>query len=233
MVPIPVIRRGAANTRVGMGITPGSGKCDLRMKSKGLVLGVGVGALLLLVFMGWRMLATSYTYQGSLLETPVPAPDIELGDQHGDLFRLSDQRGKVVLLAFGYTNCPDVCPTTLAQFKLIKSGLGSAADAVRFVFITVDPERDTPERLNQYLGSFDADFIGLSSSRSDLEPTWQKYGVFQQKQEADSSGNYTVDHTSRIYAIDMNGNFRLTYPYDMQASAIVEDVRHLVEESQQ
>jgi protein SCO1/2 len=216
-----------------MGITLSSGKHGLRMKSKGLVLGVGAGALLLLVFMGWRMLAAPYTYQGSLLETPVPASDIELNDQHGSLFRLSDQRGKVVLMAFGYTNCPDVCPTTLAQFKQIKSSLGSAADSVRFVFITVDPERDTRERLNQYLGSFDPDFTGLSSSRSDLEPIWQKYGVFQQKQTPDSSGNYTVDHTSRIYAIDKNGNYRLTYPYDIDASAIAEDVHQLVEEGLQ
>lgn len=203
------------------------------MNSKGLILGVGAAALLLLAFVGWRMLAAPYSYQGSILKTPVPAPDIELGDQDGNLFRLSEQRGKVVLIAFGYTNCPDVCPTTLAQFKQIKSGLGSDADSVRFVFITVDPERDTPERLGLYLGSFDPDFTGLSGNRSDLEPIWQKYGVFQQKQAADSSGNYTVDHTSRIYAIDMVGNYRLTYPYDMDASAIVEDVQHLVEDGLQ
>ena len=203
------------------------------MKSKGLVLGVGGAVLLLLALVGWQLLAKPYTYHGSLLETPVLAPDIELGDQHGNLFHLSDQRGKVVLLAFGYTNCPDVCPTTLAQFKQIKASLGSAAESVRFVFITVDPERDTPERLKRLLGSFDPDFTGLTSSSSDLEPVWQNYGVFQQKQAPDSSGNYEVDHTARIYAIDKNGNFRLTYPYDMDASAIVEDVRHLVEENLQ
>ncbi len=106
-------------------------------------------------------------------------------------------------------------------------------NSVRFVFITVDPERDTPERLSLFLGAFDPDFTGLSGSRSDLEPVWQKYGVFQQKHEPDSSGNYTVDHTSRIYAIDKNGNYRVTYPYDIDASAIVEDVRHLVEEGLQ
>jgi protein SCO1/2 len=146
---------------------------------------------------------------------------------------LSDQQGKVVLLAFGYTNCPDVCPITLAQFKQIKAGLGSDAESVRFVFITVDPERDTPERLSLFLGSFDPEFSGLTSSRSSLEPVWQEYGVFQQKQAPDSTGNYTVDHTARIYVIDKSGNFRLTYPYDMDASGIIEDVNHLVVESQQ
>jgi protein SCO1 len=200
------------------------------MKYKGLVLGVGAAVLLLLTLAGWRLLAKPYAYHGSLLETPVPAPEIELGDQHGNLFRLSEQRGQVTLIAFGYTNCPDVCPTTLAQFKQIKSGIGNAADSVHFVFITVDPERDTPERLRQFLGAFDPEFTGLSGSRSELEPVWQKYGVFQQKQAPDSSGNYTVDHTSRIYAIDKNGNFRLTYPYDLDAPAIVDDVRHLAEE---
>jgi protein SCO1/2 len=203
------------------------------MKSKGLVLGVGGAVLLLLALVGWRLLAKPYAYHGSMLETPVTAPEIHLGDQEGNSFSLGDQRGKVVLLAFGYTNCPDVCPITLAQFKQIKAGLGGDAALVRFVLITVDPERDTPERLKQYLGSFDPEFTGLTSSRSDLERVWQEYGVFQEKQAPDSSGNYAVDHTARIYAIDKGGNFRLTYPYDMQASAIVEDVRHLVEESLQ
>ena len=203
------------------------------MKSKGLVLGVGGALLLLLALVGWQLLAKPYTYHGSLLETPVRAPEIELGDQHGNRFRLSDQRGKVVLLAFGYTNCPDVCPTTLAQFKQIKAGLGNDAESVRFAFITVDPERDTPERLSQFLGAFDPEFTGLGGSRSDLEQVWQEYGVFQQKQAPDSAGNYAVDHTARIYAIDENGNFRLTYPYDMDAAAIVEDVHHLVKESLQ
>ena len=203
------------------------------MKSKGLVLGVGGAVLLLLALVGWRLLAQPYAYHGSLLETPVLAPEIQLGDQVGETFSLREQRGKVVLLAFGYTNCPDVCPTTLAQFKQIKAGLGEDAAPVRFVFITVDPERDTPERLKLYLGSFDPEFTGLTSSRSDLEQVWQEYGVFQQKQAPDSSGNYEVDHTARIYAIDKTGNFRLTYPYDMEFSGIVEDVRHLVEESVQ
>jgi protein SCO1/2 len=203
------------------------------MKSKSLVLGVGGAVLVLLALVGWRLLAKPYAYHGSLLETPVLAPEIHLNDQDGHSFNLGDQRGKVVLVAFGYTNCPDVCPTTLAQFKQIKAGLGDDAASVRFVLITVDPERDTPERLKQYLGSFDRQFTGLTSSRSDLERVWQEYGVYQQKHAPDSAGNYEVDHTARIYAIDKGGNFRLTYPYDMQASAIVEDVRHLVEESLQ
>jgi protein SCO1/2 len=203
------------------------------MKSKGLMYGVGGVVLLLLALVGWRSLAQPYTFHGSLLETPVLAPEIQLGDQDGKPFSLSDQRGQVVLLAFGYTNCPDVCPTTLAQFKQVKAGLGDDAALVRFLFITVDPERDTPERLKLYLGSFDPAFTGLTSSRSELERVWQEYGVFQQKQAPDSSGNYAVDHTARIYAIDKTGNFRLTYPYDIEVSAIVEDVRHLVEESVQ
>jgi protein SCO1/2 len=203
------------------------------MKSSILVIGVGGALLLLLALVGGRLLTKPYTYHGSLLETPVKAPEIELGDQHGNLFRLSDQRSQVILLSFGYTHCPDVCPTTLAQFKLIKSGLENDSDSVRFVFVTADPERDTPERLKLFLGSFDPDFTGLSGSRPDLEPVWKNYGVYQERQAPDSTGNYVVDHTARIYAIDKRGNFRLTYPYDMDVSDIIDDVRQLVKESQQ
>jgi protein SCO1/2 len=203
------------------------------MKTKSMLLGVGGAILLLLALAGWQLLSKPYTYHGSLLETSVPAPEIALDDQHGNLFQLSDHRGQIVLLAFGYTNCPDVCPTTLAQFKLIKAGLGKDADSVRFVFVTVDPERDTPERLKTFLSSFDPDFIGLSSSRSDLESVWQNYGVYQERQAPDSNGNYAVDHTARIYAIDKDGNFRLTYPYDFDAASIIADVHHLVQEQSQ
>jgi protein SCO1/2 len=196
------------------------------------VLFVGVGALLglILLAVGWKALAQPYAYQGSLIEPAMPAAEIESLDQNGNLFRLSEQRGKVILLAFGYTNCPDVCPTTLAQFKQIKSQLGAQAAETQFVLITVDPERDTPQRMKLYLDQFDPSFIGISGDRSELEPIWKNYFVYQAKRDTGSAAGYMVDHTSRVYAIDKEGNLRLTYPYEIGQDAIFADVRHLVQE---
>jgi len=101
---------------------------------------------------------------------------------------------------------------------------------VRFIFITVDPERDTVEQIRPYLKNFDPSYIGLTETRSKLESVWQDYGVYQQSQDADENGNYEVDHTSRVYLVDKQGNWRLTYPFEAETSAIVADVRHLLKQ---
>ena len=199
-------------------------------KSKLGTVGLGVVIGLVLVLVIWQVFTQDYTYQGSLIDPPVPAADFELTDQHGQTFRLSDQRGKVVLIFFGYTHCPDVCPVTLSEFKLIKSKLGNQADEVSFVFITVDPERDTLEKLGDHLANFDAGFIGLSGDRSSLEEVWMSFGVYQAKQETSSAAGYLVDHTARVYAIDVDGNWRLTYPFGMESDKLFQDVRHLIQE---
>lgn len=172
----------------------------------------------------------SYTYQGSFIDPPVAAADFTLTDQHGQPFRLSDQQGKVVLIAFGYTNCPDVCPLTLANFKKVKADLKDQASSVQFAFVTVDPERDTQKRLESYIDSFDPAFIGLSGDMGDLESVWKSYGVYRAKRETGSASGYAMDHTSRLYTIDKAGNLRLTFPFDMDEAAIVSDLRHLAEE---
>ena len=182
------------------------------------------------IMVGWQALSRPYTFQGSLIDPPIEAADFELTDQNGQTFRLSEHQGKVVLIFYGYTNCPDVCPLTLSDFKLIKADLGEQADQVNFVFITVDPERDSQERLKAYLANFDPVFSGLTGSRSELESVWKAYGVYQAKQETGSAAGYLVDHTARTYAIDKQGNLRLTYPFEMERQAILDDVRHLVQE---
>lgn len=172
----------------------------------------------------------SYVYQGSLIDPPAPAADFALTDQHGQPFRLSDQQGKVVLIAFGYTNCPDVCPLTLANFKEIKAELKDQVGEVQFAFVTIDPERDTQERLQAYIGSFDPEFIGLSGDMSDLESVWKSYGVYRSKRDTGSASGYAMDHTSRLYTIDKSGNLRLTFPFDMDQMAVASDLRHLAQE---
>jgi protein SCO1 len=191
--------------------------------------GVVIGLALTLVI-GWYLLDQNYRYQGAVIEPPAQAYDFTLTDQNGNLFRLSDQKGKIVLIFFGYTHCPDVCPITLSEFKKIKTMLGDQADQVRFVYITVDPERDTVEQINSFLQNFDPTFIGLTNDRTSLEPVWKAYGVYQQKQDTSSAVGYLVDHSTRTYLIDSQGFWRINYPYGMESEKIAQDLRHLMKE---
>jgi protein SCO1/2 len=116
----------------------------------------------------------------------------------------------------------------LTEFLQIRSKLGQAAAHVSFVFITVDPERDTAERMRKYLTNFDPEIIGLTGERSELEPVWVDYGVYQARVEGSSDENYLVDHSSRVYVIDRDGNLRLTYLFGTDSKLITDDIRHLV-----
>ena len=186
--------------------------------------------LLATIGAAWFFMDQSYTYQGVLIDPPAQATDFSLKDQYGNTFRLSEQRGEVVLIFFGYTNCPDVCPVTLSEFKRIKADLGDQADRVRFVFITVDPERDTQERMQTYMNNFDSTFIGLSGERTELEPIWKAYGVYQDRQDLGSAAGYLVDHSAIIYVIDQQGRWRLDYTFGMEVEKITKDLQYLLRE---
>ncbi len=188
----------------------------------------GIIALVVLVIAGAEGFARNYAFRGSLIDPPFSAPDITLNDQNGQPFRLSDQRGRIVLIFFGYTHCPDICPTTLAQFKQARTQLGSQADQVRFVFITVDPQRDTAERMKTYLAALDPTIIGLSGSEADLTPVWSHYGVYRQKQAGPTPDDYSMDHSTQVYLVDKQGNLRLTYAYGTPTDNMVQDIRYLL-----
>ena len=154
--------------------------------------------------------------------------NIKLIDHNGKQFTLSDYKGKVVLVFFGFTHCPDVCPMTLHTFKKIKQELKTEGK-VKFVYITVDPNRDTNERLKESLENFGSDFIGLTGSKEVLDSTYAAYGVFSEKIEMPESAlGYTISHTSRIFVIDRNGNWRLLIPYDSPLEDILHDIRLLL-----
>ena len=168
--------------------------------------------------------------QGLAIDPPAPAADFRLTDHHGRPFQLSAQRGHAVLLFFGYTHCPDVCPAALVTFKAIKEQLGNAASRVRFVFITVDPERDTPERLRAYVGYYDPDFVGLWGTPEQMKAVQAAYGVLAQKEpQAGAPGGYWVVHTAATMLVDPQGNLRAIYPFGTSAKAIAADLRRLVE----
>ena len=171
-------------------------------------------------------------------DKPKPAPDLLLTDQYGRPFSLSTQKGKVVIVYFGYTSCPDVCPVTLAQLTQVWTGLGpEQAKFFQPIFVTVDPERDTEQVIAQYLSAFDSavggdqglGFIGLRGAPADLDPVRAAYGVQAEKRpQPGSAVGYTVDHTANIYVIDTAGILQEWFPYGASVDDILWDVRYLI-----
>jgi protein SCO1/2 len=199
------------------------------MKARGwVILALGVVVLVAAGIAGGC--ARPYTFHGSLLDPAAAAPDFALTDQDGEPFRLSDQRDRVVLLFFGYTHCPDVCPATLALFKQARERLGSQAEGADFVFITIDPDRDTSERLRDHLARIDPTIIGLSGTLEELEPVWAGYGVYRLEQPGTGETGPLFDHSARVYVVDRQGDLRLTYPFGFDVDEFAQDVSHLIQE---
>jgi protein SCO1/2 len=192
-------------------------------------LGFGIALGLGLVF-GSQSFIHPYQYKGSLINPPFAASDLKLTDQNGGQFQLSSLRGKVILLFFGYSSCPDVCPATLAKFKQVRASLGDQARETAFLFITVDPVRDTPAVLKTYLAKFDPSIVGLTGDRTQLTTVWKAYGVYQQDQAPSASLVAMVDHSSYVYVIDRAGNMRETFTFDDPITGITGDVKHLLGE---
>ena len=169
------------------------------------------------------------SFRGTEMPAGLEVPDFQLVDQGNRPFQLSSQRGAVVLLFFGYTFCPDVCPLTLSHWKKIAGLLGSASDSVRFVYITVDPARDTPEQLSSHLSVFDEDFFGLTGDPKDLDQIYKTFGVIHEKvQIAESSAGYLMNHTARTNLVDQDGNWRLTFAYNTAPELIAHDIQLLL-----
>ena len=172
-----------------------------------------------------------YRFRGSVSQPPSPAADFTVTDQHGQPFTLSKQRGNVVALFFGFTNCPDVCPTTLSEMKTIRERLGNDADKLKVVFVSIDPERDTPERLGRYMASFDPTFIGGSTPQALLDPIMQAYGVSAIKRELPNSAmGYTMDHSAFTYLIDAKGDLRVLFAYGSTIDDMTSDIRYLIKQ---
>lgn len=174
-----------------------------------------------------------YTFHGTVINPPLPVTDFTLQTANDKAFRLSEQKGKIVLLFFGYTSCPDVCPVTLATFKQVYDNLGDDSQKVRFVMITADPDRDTPEKVAEYVMRFNSEFIGLSGNLSALEPIWKQLGVFVEKQESGSAAGYLVSHTSSVYVLDPNGSLLMTFPYGTTEIDMANDLAQLLKQSKQ
>ena len=189
-------------------------------------------SVILLVLPALLLAACSgYRFHGIPYEPPIPAPSIEGANWDGSAFSLTSLRGRVALVFFGYTSCPDVCPTTLAEIRVLHENLGANAEDVAVVFVSVDPERDTPQRLGEYVPLFNNAFYGVHIEPAALETAKEGYGVVAQKvlyDPQDSAVGYSIDHTARLYLIDKAGRLVTSYPYGSPVENIQKDVEHLL-----
>jgi protein SCO1/2 len=171
-----------------------------------------------------------YEYFGGTFDPPNEAAPIDLTDQHGNPFSLDDLEGKMVLLYFGYTWCPDFCPTTLLDIQRIEQELGDDAEQVEVVFVSVDPERDTEARLLEYMEFFGPDFYALRGTEEQTRQVARDYNIMYARQESGSVSGYLVDHTTSLFAIDQEGNLALTWAYGTEVENITEDLQHLLKD---
>lgn len=153
--------------------------------------------------------------------------DFTLTDHNGQRRTLADFKGKVVTLFFGFTHCPDVCPTTLGEMALVMKELGKDADRLQVLFVTVDPERDTAEVLKRYVPAFHPSFLGLTGSAEDIARTAKEFKIFYQKQPL-PNGGYSMDHSAGTYILDGEGRLRLFAQYGIGAPAMLSDIRQLM-----
>lgn len=169
--------------------------------------------------------------QGQRIEPPGVINNVTLIDQDGEPLSLEDLQGKPTLIYFGYTFCPDICPTSLADMVRVKRNLGEQADEVNFVFISVDGERDTPAVIKRYLSNFDEDFIGLTEDPAQLRRMAPQFGVYFEKSEVGgTSAAYLIDHSAAIYLLDEQGRMHTVYGYGIPADVMTADVQAMLAE---
>ncbi|NEX64319.1 SCO family protein [Noviherbaspirillum galbum] len=154
--------------------------------------------------------------------------DFAMPDFNGKMRTLADFKGKAVVIFFGYTQCPDVCPTTMAEMANVMQQLGPLADKVQVLFVTVDSDRDTPELLAKYVPSFDQRFIGLRGDKEQTEKMAKEFKVFYQKVPGKQPGSYTMDHTAGSYVFDPQGRIRLFIRHGQGPEPIVHDLKLLL-----
>ena len=155
--------------------------------------------------------------------------DFSLVDSDGKVRTLADFKGKVVVMFFGYTQCPDICPTTLTEMQQVMTLLGPQADKVQVLFVTVDPDRDTAAILKQYVPSFDSRFMGLRpADEAALEKVTKDFKIYYKKVPGTSPGSYTIDHTAGSYAFDPEGRLRLYIKHAQGPETLAHDLKELL-----
>jgi len=169
-----------------------------------------------------------HTFHGTVIQSPERSYDFTLASATGDV-SLSDYRGKLVLIYFGYTFCPDICPATLANVgQALRSMSESQAEDVQLLMISLDPERDTPEKLTEYVGHFHPSFVGITGSLEKIEETAALYGIFFEKHEGTEATGYLIDHTATLLVIDREGYLKLVFPFGVTVEEIADDLKYML-----
>ncbi len=174
-----------------------------------------------------RLTPPADLYKAGTLSPVMPAPEVALSGSDGKPVSLKRFRGKVVLLAFGFSNCGEVCPITLATLAGARKKLGDEATDVQVLYITVDPERDDAAQMKKFLRSFDPSFVGGVGARPQLEAAYKSYGISISK-KTNADGSYSIGHSSSIYMIDRGGGLRAVMPYGHPADDFVHDLKILL-----
>lgn len=167
---------------------------------------------------------------GTEYSEPRETPQVTLQNAGGESISLQEFRGKVVPIYFGYTFCPDVCPLTMANLARIQREIDDGGEQIQALMITVDPQRDTPTVVQQYVESFHPTFIGLSGTEEQIAAAAEPFGVFYEAAEGSAATGYLVDHTARIFVLDKSGELRVTYAFDTPVEDIAADMRTLLAE---
>ncbi|MEX1021111.1 MAG: SCO family protein [Litorilinea sp.] len=172
------------------------------------------------------------TLHGVVLQSPRPTADFTLDTSAGTPMSLSDFRGKYVLVYFGYTYCPDVCPITLNDLRDLADELGEPAmQDVQVLFISVDPQRDTPEQLATYLPSFHDDFLGMTGTVEQIQPVASQFAIFFEAQGGPDDAGYLVDHSSAVTLVDPQGRMRMVFPYGVSGAEMAADLQYFMRRS--
>jgi protein SCO1/2 len=156
---------------------------------------------------------------------------VQLIDPAGQTHTLGDYRGKVVVLFFGYTHCPDVCPTTLAELARAMLLLGPQRSKIQVLFVTLDPQRDTREVMGKYVPSFSPDFVGLTGNQAETDALAKQFKVFYQKKPEQGRSGYVIDHDAGLFVLDKTGRYRVYINYGQKPVDIAHDLRLLIEEN--
>jgi protein SCO1 len=170
-----------------------------------------------------------HTFSGTVIQSPDTAHDFTLTSADGDV-SLRDFRGKLVLVYFGYIFCPDICPATLANVGQALRDLGSSADDVQLIMVSLDPERDTPEKLAEYTAHFHPSFIGVTGTPEQLAEVASLYGIFYQKTEGSAASGYLIDHTATLMVIDREGYLKLVFPFGVTVPEIADDLKYMLKQ---
>lgn len=169
----------------------------------------------------------TFEWQGSPYDPPKPAPEIKVTNTTGNSLALSELRGTITVLYFGYTYCPDVCPATVAIMRQVFDQIEAPSGSLNFIMLSVDPERETPDSVDAYMRRFHPDFIGLWVERNQLDQILDDYSIIAIREPSENPDTYLITHTARVFLIDKEGNLRTHYPFGSVPADFVTDIEYL------